>query len=94
MSSHQGVELFERIKRIGGVTLLEEVCHWNWTLRFQKPVSVSGSLSLFACRSACSSKLLLQHYVSDATLPDTMIMDQASETVGEPLINGFLHMLP
>lgn len=24
----------------GAMTLLEEVCHWRWALRFQKPTSV------------------------------------------------------
>jgi hypothetical protein len=25
------------LQDFGGVALLEEVCHWGWALRFQKP---------------------------------------------------------
>ena len=58
MLGHQGVALFERIMECGlvggGVALLEEVCHWGWALKFQKPLprpvcqdqSVCLSLSL------------------------------------------------
>ena len=27
----------EGLVGLGGVALLEEVCHWGWTLRFQTP---------------------------------------------------------
>jgi hypothetical protein len=43
MVTHQGVESFERIRRIRrcgivgvDVSLLEEVCHRGWALRLQK----------------------------------------------------------
>jgi hypothetical protein len=36
MPSHQEVELFDRIRRIRGRGLLEEVCPWGWALGFQK----------------------------------------------------------
>ena len=43
-------------QRLGGVALLEKVCHCGWTLSFQKsiPASVSFSLSS-ACRSGCKA---------------------------------------
>jgi hypothetical protein len=54
MLSYQGVELFERIRRIRrcdligiGVTLLEEVHDWRLDLGFQKPSP--GPESLFSC---------------------------------------------
>lgn len=47
----------------GGVAMLEEVCHWGWTLKFQKPtlfLLFSASylwISMWAL-SCCSSHLL------------------------------------
>ena len=35
----------------GGTAFLEKVCHWQWTLRFQKPKPGPGALPA-ACRSA------------------------------------------
>jgi hypothetical protein len=60
--SHQEVAPF-RIRKCGlvgvGATLLEEVCHWGWVLRFQKlprQVQIALSFSLpaiygFGCRT-------------------------------------------
>jgi hypothetical protein len=46
MLSHQGVAVFEKNELFGvGVALLEEVSHWRWDLRFQKPM-VGPILSL------------------------------------------------
>ena len=33
-------------KGLGGVSLLEEVCHWVWALKFQKPTPGPALLSL------------------------------------------------
>ena len=44
MIGYQEVALFERI---GGKILLEEVCHWEWALRFSEAQArPSDSLSL------------------------------------------------
>lgn len=54
MLSHQGVEMFEKIRRIGGMVLLEEVYTCGCALRFQKPTPGWGYLSLFTkWRSGC-----------------------------------------
>lgn len=37
MLSHQGVEMFEKIRRIGDMVLLEEMCTCGYALRFQSP---------------------------------------------------------
>ena len=55
------------LEELGGGTLLEEVCHWGWALRFQKP-RVSVSVSLCLCLSVCLS----QHPPPSFSLP----MDQ------------------
>ena len=51
MFTHQVVERFEKMIRTrrcslvgAGVALLEEVCHWGWALRFQKPMPGPTSL--------------------------------------------------
>jgi hypothetical protein len=61
------------------VALLEEVCHWEWALRFQKPPSFPVGLSLsltHACGSDVSPQLLLQHhaYMSAAMLSTMVAM--------------------
>ena len=33
------------LKGLGGMALLEEVCHWEWTLRLQTPTRSAKSLS-------------------------------------------------
>ena len=78
---HQGVELFERIGRFNrcgfvgaGMALLEEVCHWQWALRFQKPMSCPGSA--FRSEDQDVAWWLLPHYLPGSTiLPTMMIMD-------------------
>lgn len=45
---------------LGSVTLLEEVCHWGWALKFKKPVAIPSSFSpLAASDSSVSSQLFL-----------------------------------
>lgn len=34
------------LEGLGGGALLEKVCHWEWTLEFQKPPPFSVSLTL------------------------------------------------
>lgn len=53
MLSHHTVELFARTGRVTecglvgvGVSLLEEVYHWEWALSFQKSIAGSGSAFL------------------------------------------------
>lgn len=42
-----GVMLFERMRKMKyglvevGVTLLEEVCHWEWSLKYEKEVCLT-----------------------------------------------------
>ena len=65
-------------KELGGAVLLEEVCHWGWTLRFQKltPFPVSCLCLMFIDQDV-SSQLLLQCHVclSAAMLPTMTVMD-------------------
>ena len=70
MLDHQGTAL------LGGVALLEEVCHCGWAVRSQKLKPVS----LFLQPARCS-QTLLQHHVCPkaAMLPTMMIMDWTSE---------------
>lgn len=54
-------------KGLRSVGLLEQLCHWDWTLSFKSPRQASSSssspLSLLAtCRADVSSQLLLQHH--------------------------------
>ena len=56
MLSHQGVELFDCIRRIKryslvgvGVVLMEEMCPWEWALGLKKKITRLSSLS--ACQS-------------------------------------------
>ena len=73
MLSHQGVELSERIRRLGGVALLEELCHWGRlsTIKTQSRPIVSLFQSVFQDVSLS--------YISSAIcttmLPAIMIMD-------------------
>jgi hypothetical protein len=49
-----------------GVALLEEGCHWGWTLGFQKPMPFSSELflsSLWSLSQDVSPQLLLQFHV-------------------------------
>lgn len=46
------------LEGLGGVVLLEVVCHWRWPLRFQKPTQGPDSLSAYG--SGCSYQLLSQ----------------------------------
>jgi hypothetical protein len=46
-----------------GETLLEELCHWRWALRFQKFKPGPVSLSLPADLDVELSQLPLQHHV-------------------------------
>jgi hypothetical protein len=82
MLSHQGVLLFG--EQLGNVALLEEVCHWEWALRFQKPmlgpVSLCLCLSVYVsvCLPVCLAhqvvKLLTTAPVPSLLLPTMMIM--------------------
>jgi hypothetical protein len=81
MLGPQLVELFRG--GLEGVALLEEVYHFGWTLRFQKPMLGLVSFSLQFVDQDVSSQLLLQCPVclSAALLPAMMVMDSPSETV-------------
>jgi hypothetical protein len=71
----------------GGVAMLEEVCHWWWTLRSQKPKSFSlSSICLVFMGHYLSPQLLLQGYVcQQATiLTSMMVMDSLSESLRPP----------
>jgi hypothetical protein len=48
---------------LGGVALLEGVCHWGWALRFQTRPSLSLSLP-----AACSSRCRLRNYLPSILL--------------------------
>ena len=71
---------------LGGMALLEEVCHWRWVLRFQKPMLFH--LALFASLSASHLwiRCKLSATIPAPRLPATtysamMVMDSPSETV-------------
>jgi hypothetical protein len=62
-------QYFKRLEGLRGVALLEEVCHWGWTLRFQNPMLNPESLPLpmdqdvvlsYCSKSACLP--LYSHY--------------------------------
>ena len=66
-----------------GVTLLEEVCHWGWALRFQvlKPDPVSLSLPAAYSVQILNAQLYLQDHVCicASILPAITIMDYTSQ---------------
>ena len=62
--------------------MLEEVCPWEWALRFQKLEPGLMSQFLSAYGSGYSSQLWLQYACLHAAMVPTMlIMDYTSETV-------------
>jgi len=68
----------------GGVALLEEVCHWEWALRFQRsmPFPVSALCLLLMDRHVSSQLLLPQHAcLPDAILPTIKAMGSPSKAV-------------
>lgn len=78
---------------LGSVVLLEEVWHWMWALRLQKPTP--GPVSLFlptACGSRHNSQLLFQYYACllPALLPGMMRTDYPSKAVSKSPIKCFL----
>jgi hypothetical protein len=93
---HQGVELLnERITRIKrcssagrGVTFLEEVCHWGWAFRFQKPCEAQWLFLLPVDQDLKLSSLrpCLPAFVLSAV----MTVDSPSETISRPPIKYFL----
>ena len=81
MLSHQGVLLFG--EQLGNVALLEEVCHWEWALRFQKPML--GPVSLCLCLSVYVSVCLpvcLAHQVAPKTVSKTPIKLSSISSLG------------
>lgn len=71
------------------MTLLEEICNWEWALRFQTPRHSYLSIYLFfpiVKRSDVSCELLLHHYACLPTvmLPIMMVMNSISETLSKP----------
>jgi hypothetical protein len=83
MLGHQGVKLIG-LEGLGGVALLEEVCHWEVGFEISKPQSCSLSMVQDITRSYCSSTCL-----HAALLPTMTIMGQTSETVSKPPIECF-----
>lgn len=51
--------------RLGGVASLEEVCFWQWPLRFRNCIQFSASLpASWLLSQNVKSQILLQHYAS------------------------------
>jgi hypothetical protein len=55
MLGHQGVTLFERIRSL---VFLDEVCHWEWALWYQRSGCSSQQLLYCHYRCLCASMLL------------------------------------
>ena len=74
MLGSQPVELFG--KDLGGMTLLEDVCHWGWALRFPKPMP-SPSRFLCPLLMDVSSQVFLQCHgcLPAAMFPTMKVMD-------------------
>ena len=51
--SHQGVELRKGLEGLGGVFLLEEVCHWGWAVEVWKPMPGPVCLFFLVYESGC-----------------------------------------
>ena len=45
---------------LGGVALLEEVCHWGWALRFHKPTLLYKPITGLSLSHACKSDISTQ----------------------------------
>jgi hypothetical protein len=58
---------------LGGVTLLDKICHWGLALEYLKAMLFLVSFLPNACGSDVSSQQLLQHY---ACLPAAMVLDK------------------
>lgn len=62
--------IWEGFGELRVVALLEEVCLWGWTLRFQKPTPRLSISSLFLFyKPGCSSCLVLHIYLLPCCLP-------------------------
>ena len=71
---------------LGDVVLLKDICHWEWALRFHKPI-LGLSLTLpTICGSELRFQLRLPQLLclSIVMLPAMMVMDLSSETVSKP----------
>jgi hypothetical protein len=61
------------LKGLRGVALLEEVCHWEWALRFQMPMPSPVFLSAYGLGH--SSQLHISSFLHATMLPTMMILD-------------------
>lgn len=70
---------------------MEEVRHWEWALRFQKPAP--GSVCVLCLKledQNVSSELPLQHCLPTAVLPTTRVIESPTETKSKPPVDCFL----
>lgn len=76
-------------EELGGAALLEELYHWGWTWRFQKPtVSFIDSSLSFSLHQGCF--LNMPACLSVAMLPVVMVMDSPTLWNHEPQKKCFL----
>lgn len=84
------------LKGLRGVAFLEQVCHWGWSSRFQKPMT--GLVSLCLCLSTFVHKviaqLLLQHhaFLLAATLTLSLCEQMSTEIDSWFVLGAFVHL--
>ena len=65
-----------------------EVCHWGWALRF--PKLKPGSVTLPDAHGSRYRTLSYHVCLHATTLPAIRVMEETSETISKPQLNGFL----